>query len=111
MLTLQTMALRHPILSMEYFIEKIGGKKMDDEKYVQFVYERVNDGDKLNLKNPTTYDDKLNWMKIHDRREIYTTMVDKLKVKELVASKIGKEYVIPLVENNCKGGYMAALAR
>lgn len=104
MLTLQKMALRHPVLSMEYFIEKIGGRKMDDERYVQFVYERVNDGDKLNLKNPTTYDDKLNWMKIHDRRDIYTTMVDKLKVKELVASKIGGEYVIPLIEDYSGGG-------
>lgn len=111
MLTLQKMALKHPILSVGYFLEKIGGRKMNDEKYVQFVYERVNDGDRLNLKNPTTYADKLNWMKIHGRRDIYTTMVDKLKVKELVASKIGREYVIPLIDDNLGGGYTTSLTR
>lgn len=105
MLKLSTMLLKHPIWSSKYFLEKIGLGRMSDEQYVQYVYERVNDGEKLNLKTPVTYDDKLNWMKLYDRRDIYTAMVDKLKVKEIVSSKIGKEHVIPLIKDSYGGVY------
>lgn len=49
----------------------------------------------LRLKTPVTYSEKLQWLKLYDRRPLYVTMVDKVKVKEYVASIIGKEYVIP----------------
>lgn len=49
----------------------------------------------LNLKNPRTFNEKLQWLKLYDRRPIYTTMVDKFAVKEYVANLIGKKYVIP----------------
>ncbi|MEG0034731.1 MAG: ATP-grasp fold amidoligase family protein [Bacilli bacterium] len=49
----------------------------------------------LNLRNPKTYNEKLQWLKLHDRKELYTTLVDKSAVKEYVTKKIGKEYVIP----------------
>lgn len=50
---------------------------------------------RLNLKNPQTYNEKLQWLKIHDRRELYTTMVDKVEAKKYVANIIGEEYIIP----------------
>lgn len=49
------------------------------------------------FKNPKTYNEKLQWLKLYDRKNEYSTMVDKFKVKEYVAKKIGKEYVIPSV--------------
>lgn len=52
-------------------------------------------GRKLDLKNPKTFSEKLQWLKLYDRKPIYTTMVDKYAVKQYVAEKIGKEYVIP----------------
>ena len=52
-------------------------------------------GKKLNLKNPQTFSEKLQWLKLYDRRPEYTTMVDKYAVKEYVANIIGSEYVIP----------------
>lgn len=108
MLNLQQMLIRHPIWGTKYLFERIGAIHMKDKQYVQFVYERMNDGEKLNLKNPVTYDDKLNWMKLYDRKDIYTTMVDKLKVKDFVASMIGNKYVIPLVKDDM-GGYTTNL--
>lgn len=48
-----------------------------------------------NLKNPKTFNEKLQWLKLHDRNPIYTTMVDKYEAKKYVADVIGKEYVIP----------------
>lgn len=50
---------------------------------------------KLNLKTPQTFNEKLQWLKIYDRKPIYTTMVDKYEVKNYVADKIGDEYIIP----------------
>lgn len=48
-----------------------------------------------NLKNPQTYNEKLQWLKLHDRNPICTTLVDKYAVKQYVTDKIGKQYVIP----------------
>lgn len=50
---------------------------------------------KLVLDNPITYNDKLQWLKLHDRNPRYSIMVDKYLVKEYVASIIGKEHIIP----------------
>ena len=48
----------------------------------------------LDLEHPTTFNEKLQWLKLYDRRPEYTTMVDKYDVKNYVASIIGEEYVI-----------------
>lgn len=52
-------------------------------------------GKKLHLKHPRTFNEKLQWLKLYDRRSEYTVMVDKVKAKEYVALKIGEEYIIP----------------
>ena len=50
---------------------------------------------KLDLKDPKTFNEKLQWLKLYDRKPIYTTMVDKYEAKKYVASIIGEEYIIP----------------
>ena len=47
------------------------------------------------LENPKTFNEKLQWLKLHDRCHNYTTMVDKAEAKDYVAKVIGKEYIIP----------------
>lgn len=69
-------------------------KWMDDERYLKFFY-RIVMGKKLNLDNPQTFNEKLQWLKLHDRKNIYTTMVDKYEAKKYVAEHIGEEYIIP----------------
>lgn len=49
----------------------------------------------INFKNPQTFNEKLQWLKLYNRKPEYTTMVDKFLVKDYVASKIGKEHIIP----------------
>ena len=65
----------------------------------QFLTEnyRILMGRKLNLDNPKTYTEKLQWLKLYDHRPEYTTMVDKYAAKQYVAEKIGEEYIIPLL--------------
>ena len=65
-----------------------------DKTYLKIKY-RLAMKKKLNLKNPRTYNEKLQWLKLYDRKEIYTTMVDKYEAKKYVSKKIGKEYIIP----------------
>ena len=69
-------------------------KRMSDERYLKLRFkDRM--GYKLDLKNPKTFNEKLQWLKIHDRNPNYTKMVDKYEAKLYVASKIGEEYIIP----------------
>ncbi len=69
-------------------------KWMDDETYLKIAY-RIKMGKKLNLDHPITFNEKLQWLKLHDRKPEYTMMVDKYEVKKWVAEKIGKQYIIP----------------
>lgn len=66
------------------------------EAFLKRVY-RIQMGRELDLENPKTYTEKLQWLKLYDHRPVYTTMVDKYAVKEFVAEKIGPEYVIPML--------------
>lgn len=52
---------------------------------------------RLDLNNPKTYSEKLQWIKLYDHNPLYTTLVDKYRVKNYVAEKIGSDYVIPLL--------------
>ena len=72
------------------------GKQLPDILYLKLMYQ-VKLGEKLNLKNPDNFNEKLNWLKLYDRKECYTTMADKYLVREYVAEKIGEEYLIPLL--------------
>ena len=50
---------------------------------------------KLHLDNPVTFTEKIQWLKLYNRKPLYTKMVDKYEVKEYVAQRIGEQYVIP----------------
>ena len=69
-------------------------KWRSDEAVIKSVYKREMKK-KLNLENPVTYNEKLQWLKLYDRKPIYTTMVDKYEAKKYVADIIGEEYIIP----------------
>ncbi len=69
---------------------------MDDGKYLKLIYPYFI-GTELNLNNPITFNEKLQWLKIHNRKEEFTKMADKYAVREYIAEKIGEEYLIPLV--------------
>ena len=75
-------------------MKEILKRLIPDKLYLRYKYKKYI-GKKLNLKNPQTFNEKLQWLKLYDRRDIYTTMVDKYTVKNYVANIIGKEYIIP----------------
>ena len=52
---------------------------------------------RLNINNPKTFNEKLQWLKIYDRKECYTKMVDKYEVKQYISNLIGEKYLIPTI--------------
>lgn len=69
---------------------------ISDEEYLKMKYKFMFEKD-LDLKNPKTFNEKLQWLKLNDRKPIYTTMVDKYEVKKYVANIIGREHIIPTI--------------
>ena len=69
-------------------------KFLDDKTYLRILY-YLYFHKRLHLKNPQTYNEKLQWLKLYDRKPIYTKMVDKYEAKKYVENIIGKEYIIP----------------
>lgn len=67
---------------------------MSDEQFLKLKY-WANLGKELNLATPCTFNEKLQWLKLYDRKPEHTTMVDKYAVKEYVANIIGEEHIIP----------------
>ena len=67
--------------------------KMPDDEYLKKLF-RVRMKKELDLENPKTFNEKLQWLKLYDRKPIYTTMVDKYAVKKYVADIIGEEQIL-----------------
>lgn len=79
------------------YLKKNFPKLMSDKYFLKVLWMQCN-GYELNLDKPQTFNEKLQWLKLHDRKPLYPTLVDKLLVKDWVASKIGVEYIIPTLE-------------
>lgn len=86
--------ITNPLLVFKYLARKNLMSWMPDKMYLQMMYRAIL-GRKLNLKNPQTFNEKLQWLKLYDHNPLYTIMVDKVKAKEYVAEKIGEQYIIP----------------
>ena len=69
------------------------GRNISDKRYLSLFY-LINFGKKPNLETPQSFNEKMNWLKLHDHRDIYTTMADKYAAKTYVAERIGPEYVV-----------------
>ena len=78
-----------------YFTSENAEKSLlSDKRYLEHLYFRKM-GKKLDLKNPQTFNEKLQWLKLYDRKPEYTVMVDKYAAKQYVADIIGEEHIIP----------------
>lgn len=69
---------------------------LSDEEYLKMVFPLIM-GKPLNLEEPKTFNEKLQWLKLYNRKPEYTMMVDKYKVRAYIAEQLGEEYLIPLL--------------
>jgi hypothetical protein len=64
--------------------------------YLRLLYRRLT-GKRLDLRHPRTLNEKMQWLKLHDRNPVYPVISDKLRVRLHVKEKIGEQYLIPLL--------------
>ena len=90
-------------MTIKEFIYKTEGRLIkyacpfiSDERYLKLAFKH-NTGYSLNLDNPQTFNEKLQWLKLNDRHPEYTKMVDKATAKEYVAAIVGEKYIIPTI--------------
>ena len=69
--------------------------KIVTDEIMSKVYFKIVLGKTLNLKEPKTFNEKLQWLKLYDRKPEYTKMVDKVEAKKYAASIIGEDHIIP----------------
>lgn len=79
-----------------YALNKLGLYLMPDDEYLSCIYciYRYDIGRELDLENPKTFTEKLQWLKLYDRRPEYTALADKYEAKKFIADTAGSEYVI-----------------
>lgn len=77
-------------MSLKYEISKF----LPDNIYLKLKYKKCM-GKRLNLKHPATFNEKLQWLKVHDHNPQYINLVDKYEAKKIIAEKIGEQYIIP----------------
>lgn len=73
-----------------YFIEHF----CSDQIFLDYMFQKKL-GRKINWKNLKTFNEKLQWLKLHDRNPKYIDLVDKYKVKDYISNFLGNEYIIP----------------
>lgn len=86
--------IKSPRMILYYIVSRYLNDLFDDETYLRTVF-RLYTGEKLDLNNPQTFNQKLQWLKLYGHRPEYVTMADKFAVKRYVADLIGEEYVVP----------------
>ena len=84
------------IIKSVYFFGQRCLMIIPDEQFIKMKYRHVF-GKKINLDNPLSYSEKLNWLKLYDRKPEYSRYVDKLEAKKIAAETIGEEYIIPTI--------------
>ena len=68
-----------------------------DRLYLTYAYDSIF-GRKPNLKCPQTFNEKLQWLKLHNRSSILPTLVDKYAAKEYIGRVVGPEHLIPTLD-------------
>lgn len=89
-------ALKNPDLITKFFSRRGLLNWIPDDKYLSWLYKKRT-GEELDLEDPKTYNEKLQYLKLYNRDPKYTQLVDKYEVRQYVAETIGEEYLIPLL--------------
>ena len=70
---------------------------LSDESYLKLVF-KAEMGKKLDLDNPKSFNEKIQWLKLNDRKEEYIQWVDKIEAKKKAGSCIGASHVVPIIK-------------
>jgi hypothetical protein len=88
--------IKNPKHAVGFILRLRISRLIPDEKFLKLKYKYLI-GKNLNLNNPHSFNEKLQWLKLHDRKPEYTKFADKYEVREHIRKTIGAEYLIPLI--------------
>lgn len=74
------------------------------EELYKYICTFVQNGERYNLDHPRTFNEKIQWLKLHDATPMKSRLADKYAVREWITETIGEEYLIPLVGGPWKTG-------
>ena len=86
--------IKDPYRTLGYSLIESHPHWMSDKYYLTVLWEMVM-GYPIDWKHPNTFNEKLQWLKLYDRNPLYTTLVDKFRMKQWAADRIGEKYIIP----------------
>lgn len=91
----------NPLFSQAYLLARklhlfVTNKRFSDEQYLKRKFKKTQ-GYELDLENPRSLNEKLQWLKIHDRKDYHITNADKYAAREYIRNTFGEMYLIPLV--------------
>lgn len=88
--------MKNPNIAINYVLSKSIARVIPDKTLLIIKY-KLALGKDLNLENPQSFNEKLQWLKLYDRKTQYTQLADKYEVKQYISETIGEEYLIPLL--------------
>jgi hypothetical protein len=88
--------IREPRRLVMYLLGSRVFRGLPDPLFLSMKY-RLVVGKALSLHEPTSFNEKLQWLKIHDRRPEYTNMVDKYEARKYIVDRVGSQYLVPLL--------------
>ncbi|WP_258831557.1 ATP-grasp fold amidoligase family protein [Peribacillus frigoritolerans] len=88
--------IRDPKIAVFYILNSKISRLIPDAYFLKIPY-KIRTGKKLDLKNPVSFNEKIQWLKINNRNPKYTNMVDKYEVRKYISNTIGEEYLNPLL--------------
>ncbi|MEI3085017.1 MAG: ATP-grasp fold amidoligase family protein [Oscillospiraceae bacterium] len=86
--------LSSPANMFDFFASRNMLNWMSDEAFLKRKF-KLRMGYELDLDNPKTFNEKLQWLKLYDRNPLYTKLVDKYEVRKYIAEKIGEGVSYP----------------
>ena len=89
-------AFKNPRLAASVVWEACSKMIKSDKLYLK-VYYYLHTGKRLNLDNPVSFNEKMQWLKLHNTKPVCTQMADKYAVRQLITDSIGEDYLIPLL--------------
>lgn len=89
-------AIKSPKLIFLFLLNLKVTRVLPDTIFLKIKY-YLKMGKRLDVNNPKTFNEKLQWLKINDQKPEYTNMVDKYLVRKYISNKIGEEYLIDLL--------------
>ena len=88
--------LENPRLFGQFFLGLRASRLLTDKVHISWHY-YLRLGKRINLKNPISFNEKLQWLKLHDRNPEYTKWVDKYAIRKHIRETIGEKYLVPLL--------------